>query len=173
MFIKLFSVWWIIDALHWHLRHCCKGSNQYGACVCTCRNTRSRWCMRTMLFLPWPCQKVPGGGRKRPHQSNPLGANWTWCYVVMTQHQQSSTHGAETIRTESSNHDKINGMVSALGGVGWWHCKFLWGTQKKLMLLAMAESRWEIGWFGVNFCTQTSTKIPLESSDQGLSIDVI
>jgi hypothetical protein len=41
------------------------------------------------------------------------------------------------------------------------------------MLLAMAGSRWEIGWFGVNFGAQTSTKIPLESSDQGLSIGVI
>jgi hypothetical protein len=40
-------------------------------------------------------------------------------------------------------------------------------------LLAMAGSRWEIGLFGVKFWTQTSTKIPLESSDQELLIGVI
>jgi hypothetical protein len=41
------------------------------------------------------------------------------------------------------------------------------------MLLAIAGSGGENSWFGVEFQTQTSTKIPLESSDQGLSIDVI
>jgi hypothetical protein len=51
--------------------------------------------------------------------------------------------------------------------------KFCEGHRKKLMLLAMAGSRWEIGWFGVNFWTQTTTKIPLENSDQELSIGVI
>jgi hypothetical protein len=35
------------------------------------------------------------------------------------------------------------------------------------VLLAIAGSRWEIGWFGVNSWTQTSTKIPLESSKYG------
>jgi hypothetical protein len=41
------------------------------------------------------------------------------------------------------------------------------------MLLAIAGSRWENVWFEVKFQTQTSTEIPLESSDQGLSIGVI
>jgi hypothetical protein len=64
----------------------------------------------------------------------------------------------------------------------WFQCRagladgavnFHEGHRKKLMLLAMAGSQWEIGWFGANFRTQMSTKIPLESSDQGLLIDVI
>ncbi len=44
---------------------------------------------------------------------------------------------------------------------------------EKLMLRAMAGSQWEVGWFGVNFLTQTSTRILLESSDQGLLISVL
>ncbi len=69
-------------------------------------------------FLPRWRRKVLGGGENGPHQSNLLGANWTWCYVIMTQHHQPTTPGAETIQIESSNHEQINGMVSALGGVG-------------------------------------------------------
>jgi hypothetical protein len=68
-------------------------------------------------FLPWQCQKVLGGGESSPQKSNLLGADWTWCYVVMTQRHQPTAPGAETIQTESSNHAQINGMVSALGGV--------------------------------------------------------
>jgi hypothetical protein len=33
-------------------------------------------------FLPWRRQKVLGGGENSPHQSNLLGADRTWCYVV-------------------------------------------------------------------------------------------
>jgi hypothetical protein len=33
-------------------------------------------------FLPRQCQKVLGEGENSPHQSNLLGANRTWCYVV-------------------------------------------------------------------------------------------
>jgi hypothetical protein len=39
-------------------------------------------------------------------------------YVVMTQRHQPTTPGAETIQTESSNHDLIDGMVLVPGGVG-------------------------------------------------------
>jgi hypothetical protein len=46
-------------------------------------------------------------------------------------------------------------------------------TQQKLMLLAIAGLGGENSWFGVKFQTQTLTKILLESSDQGLSINVI
>jgi hypothetical protein len=41
------------------------------------------------------------------------------------------------------------------------------------MLLAIAGSGGENSWFGVKLQTQMSTKISLESSDQGLSIGVI
>jgi hypothetical protein len=41
------------------------------------------------------------------------------------------------------------------------------------MLLAIAGSGGENSWFGVGFPTQMSAKIPLKSSDQGLSIGVI
>jgi hypothetical protein len=69
-------------------------------------------------FLPWWRQKVLGGDEYSPHQSNLLGANRTWCYVIMTQHHQPTTPGAETIQTESSTHEQIDGMVSAPGKVG-------------------------------------------------------
>jgi hypothetical protein len=123
------------------------------------RATRSRLCTRTMLFLPRRRQKVLGGGEISPPWSNLLGADRTWCYVIMTKRHQPTAPGAETIQTESSNHEQINDMVSAPGGVGWCRCNFLWGTQQKWMLLAMAGSWWENGWFGINFRTQTSTKI--------------
>jgi hypothetical protein len=69
-------------------------------------------------FLPRRCQKVLGGGENSPPQSNILDADWTWCYVVMTQSHQPTTPGAETIPTESSNHKLIDGMVSVPGGAG-------------------------------------------------------
>ncbi len=124
-------------------------------------------------FLPQRRWKVLGGGENSPPQSNLLGADWTWCYVVMTQSHQPTTPSAETIPTESSNHELIDGMVSVLGRVGWWRYELLQRTQQKLMLLSIAGSWGENSWFGVKFQTQTSTKIPLESSDQGLFIDVI
>jgi hypothetical protein len=68
--------------------------------------------------LPRRRQKVLEGGENSPHQFNLLGADRTWCYVVMTQHHQPTTPGDKTIRTDSSNHEQINGMVSAPGRVG-------------------------------------------------------
>jgi hypothetical protein len=85
-----------------------------------------------------------------------------------TQRHQPTTPGTETIPTESSNHELI-----APGGVGWWCCELLQRTYQKLMLLAIAGSGGQNSWFGVKFQTQMSTKIPLESSDQGLFINVI
>ncbi len=69
-------------------------------------------------FLPRRCRKVLGGGENSPPQSNLLGADRTWCYVVMTQSHQPTTAGAETIPSESSNHELIDGMVSVPSGVG-------------------------------------------------------
>jgi hypothetical protein len=69
-------------------------------------------------FLPGRHQKVLGGGENSPPQSNLLGTDPTWCDVVMTQSHQPTTPSAETIPTESSNHELIDGMVSVPGGVG-------------------------------------------------------
>jgi hypothetical protein len=69
-------------------------------------------------FLPWWRRKVLGGGENNPPQSNLLDANRTWCYVVTAQSHQPTTPGAKTIPTESSNHELIDGMVSAPGRVG-------------------------------------------------------
>jgi hypothetical protein len=69
-------------------------------------------------FLPRRHQKVLGGGENSPPQSNHFGADWTWCYVVMTQSHQPTSPGAETIPIESSTHELIDGMVSVPGGVG-------------------------------------------------------
>jgi hypothetical protein len=138
----------------------------------TRHDTRPRRCTWMMFF----CH----GGTKRcleevkivpPHPTflEPVGHG----AMSHTQRHQPTTPSAETIPTKSSNHELIDGMVSAPGGVGWCHCEFLWSTQQKLMLLAIAGSRWENSWFGVKFQTQLSTKIPLESSHQGLFIGVI
>jgi hypothetical protein len=48
----------------------------------THRGTRSRQCMQTTLFLPRRRRKVLREGENSPHQSNPFGTDWTWCYVV-------------------------------------------------------------------------------------------
>ncbi len=56
-------------------------------------------------FLPQRRQKVLGG------QSDMVLCRHTQCH-------QPTTSGTETIPTESSNHELIEGMVSALGGVG-------------------------------------------------------
>jgi hypothetical protein len=69
-------------------------------------------------ILPQRRQKVLGGGENSPHQSNIFGADRTWCYVVMTQCHQPTTPGTETIQTEISNHEQIDGMVSVPGGAG-------------------------------------------------------
>jgi hypothetical protein len=69
-------------------------------------------------FLPRQFRKVLGGGENSPHQSNLFGADRIWCYVVMTQRHQLTIPGAETIQAESSNHEQIDGMVSAPDRVG-------------------------------------------------------
>ncbi len=66
-------------------------------CLCCIhRDTRSRWCMRTMLFLPRQHWKMLGGGENSPHQSNISGADLTWCYVV--------THSTISWNTRHLNH---------------------------------------------------------------------
>ncbi len=139
----------------------------------TRHDTTSKRCMQTMFFCHGGTKRCLEEVKIAPPQSNRLGADRTWCYVVMTQSHQPTTPSAETIPTESSNHELIDGIVSVPGRVGWWCCKLLQRTQQKLMLLAIAGSRGENSWFGVKFQTQTSTKIPLESSDQGIPIGVI
>ncbi len=123
--------------------------------------------------LPRRHQKVPGRGENRPPPIQPFWSRLGMVLCRHTQRQQPTTPGTETIPTESSNHELIDGIVSAPGGVGWWCCELLWRTYQKLMLLAIARSGGQNSWFGVKFQTQTSTKITLESSDQGLSIGVI
>jgi hypothetical protein len=53
---------------------------------------------RHCFFLPQWHQKVLGEGKNGPPQSNLLGANRTWWYIIMTQRHQPTTPGAETIR---------------------------------------------------------------------------
>ncbi len=162
---------------HWHIAltslPLLQGQQPIWRLCCTRCNTRSRWYTQTILFCHGSAERCLEEVKIAPPQFNLLSADWTWCYVVMTQRHQPTLPSTETIWTESSSDEQITGMVSAPGRVGWWCCKFLWGTQQKLMLLAMAGSRWEIGWFGVNIWTQASTKILLESSHQVLLIGVI
>ncbi len=172
MFTRLFSVQCIIDASHWHLCHCCKGSNQYGAWAAPAVTPHQDGACGQCYF----CH---GGAKRCLEEVKIAPINPTFLapirHGVMSSHTAPSANHtrAETIPTESSNHELIEGMVSVPGGVGWWRCEFLWRAQQKLMLLAIAGSQWETSWFEVKFQTQTSTKIPLESSYQGLSIGVI
>ncbi len=71
-----------------------------------------------------------GGGENSSPQSNLLGADRTWRCVIMTQRHQPTTPGTETIQTESSNHEQINGMVSALGGLADGAVNFCEGHSK-------------------------------------------
>jgi hypothetical protein len=135
-------------------------------------DTRPRRCIRAMLF----CH----GGAKRCLEevkiAPPIKPFWSRSGMVLchhTQRHQLTTPGAETIPTESSNHELIDGIVSLPGRVGWWRCELLRRTYQKLMLLAIAGSGGQNSWFMVKFQTQTSTKIPLESSDQRHFIGVI
>jgi hypothetical protein len=86
--------------------------------------------MQTMLFLPQQLQKVLGGGENSPHQSNLLGNNRTWCYVVMTQRHQPTTPGAETIQTESSNLNKLMVWFQRWGGLADGAVNFCEGHRK-------------------------------------------
>ncbi len=131
-------------------------------CLCRIRhNIRSRRCMRTMLFCHSGTKRCLEEVKIAPTNPNFLAPIRHGVICRHTQRHQLTTPGTETIPTESSNHEQIDGMVSAPGGVGWWRCDFLWRTQQKLMLLLIAGSWWENGWFRVKFQTQTSTKIPL------------
>jgi hypothetical protein len=79
----------------------------------------------------------------------------------------------ETISTKGPYHEWINGMVIALVLPNSARYELLGGDGQNLSLAAMPGFWRGNGWFGVNFWTPTSTKIPLESSFQRLSIDVI
>ncbi len=79
----------------------------------------------------------------------------------------------EIIPANGPYHEWINGMVIGLALPNWGRYTFLDGDGKKLSLAAMPVFWRGNGWFGVKFLTPTSTKIPLESSLQRLSIGVI
>jgi hypothetical protein len=64
-------------------------------------------------------------------------------------------------------------MVIALAQPNLGRYEFLGGDGQNLSLAAMPGFWRGNGWFGVNFWPPTSTKIPLESSFQGLFIGVI
>ncbi len=96
----------------------------------TRHNTRSRRCMRTMLFLPRRRRKVLGGSEKSP--TNPTflvpighGVMSSWHNAISQPHPAH-----KTIQTESSTHEQIDGMVSVPSGVGWWRWKFCKGHRK-------------------------------------------
>ncbi len=79
----------------------------------------------------------------------------------------------ETIPRDGPHHEWTNVMVLAfvLSNQGW--CQLFGGDGQKLLLATMPGSWWRNGWFGLKKWTQTSTKIPLESSLQRLPIGVI
>ncbi len=127
---------------------------------CTRRNTRSRRCMRTMLFCHGSAKRWLEEVKITP--TNPT-------FLEPIGHGVTSSHtapsGDHTWRWDHTNREFKPwtnwGYVSAPGGVGWWRCDFLWRTQQNLMLLAIAGSWWENVWFGVKSQPQTPTKIPL------------
>ncbi len=78
----------------------------------------------------------------------------------------------ETIPNDGPHHEWINGMVIALALPNWGWYEFLGGNGQNLLLAAMPGFWRGNGWLGHNNLTQMSTKIPLESSFQRLSICV-
>ncbi len=91
---------------------------------------------------------------------------WQLCMIY-------SKLNIETILTKGPYHEWINGMVIALTLMNWGQYEFLGGDGQNLLLAAIPGFWRGNGWFGVNFWTPTSTKIPLESSFQQLFIGVI
>jgi hypothetical protein len=121
-------------------------------------------------FLPRQRRKVLEGGENSPHQSNLFGADRTWCYVV-THSAISQPHPVlKPYQQRVQTMNKLMVWFQHRAGLADGAVIFLWRTQQTLMLLAIAGSRWENVWFGVKIQTKTSTKIPLKSSEQGLSI---
>ncbi len=92
-----------------------------------------------------------------------------WCQLCTFY----SKVNVETIPTKGPYHEWINGMVTGLALPNWGQYEFLGGDGQKLLLAAMPVFWRGNGWFGVKFLTPTSTKIPLESSLQQLSIGAI
>ncbi len=140
---------------------------------CTRRNTRSRQCMQTMLLCHGGAKRCLEGVKIAP--TNPTflapighGVLSSWHNAISQPHSVLKSYKQ---RVQTMN--KLMVWFQRRAGLADGAVIFCEGHRKKLMLLAMAGSRWEIVSFGVNFWTQTSTKIPLESSDQGLPIGVI
>ncbi len=144
----------------WHLCH-------------TRLNTRSRQGMRMMLFCHSSAKRWLE--EVKIAHANPTflvpighGVMLSWHNAISQPHQVLKPYKQ---RVQTMN--KLMVWFQRQVGLADGAVNFHEGHRKKLMLLAMAGSQWEIGWFGVNFWTQTSTKIPLESSDQGLFIGVM
>ncbi len=78
----------------------------------------------------------------------------------------------ETIPSDGPHYEWINGMVIALALPNWGWYEFLGGYGQHLLLAAMPGFWWGNGWCGHKNWTQMSTRIPLESSFQQLSINV-
>ena len=92
-----------------------------------------------------------------------------WCQLCTI----CSKVNVETIPTKGPYHEWINGMVIGLALPNWGRYEFFGGDDQNLLLAAIPGLWRGNGWFGVDFWTQTSTKIPLESSFQRLSIGAI
>jgi hypothetical protein len=137
-------------------------------CLCrTLRNTTSRQCMRTMFFCHGGAERCLVEVKIAP--TNPTFLAPIGHGVMLSHTAPSANHTRRLNHTNREFKPWTNWRYSfSARRVGWWRCEFLWRTQQKPMLLAIAGSRWETSWFEVEFQTQTSTKIPLESSHQGL-----
>ncbi len=140
---------------------------------CTRRDTRSRRCTRTMLFWHGGAKRCLEGMKIAPPNPTflaPIGHGFmsSWHNAISRPHLVLKPCKQ---RVQTTN--KLMVWFQCRAGLADGAVIFCQVTQQKLMLLAMAGSQWEIGWVGVKFQIQTSTKIPLESSHHGLSIDVI
>ncbi len=142
-------------------------------CLCrTHRNTTSRRCMETMLFCHGSAKRCLEKVKIAPINPTflaPIGHG-----VMLSHTAPSANHTRRLKHTNREFKPWTNWRYGFSAGRGWLMalCIFVEDTAN-LMLLALAGSQWETSRFKVNFQTQTSTKIPLESSHQELSIGVI
>ncbi len=120
---------------------------------CTCSDTRSRRCMRTMFFCHGGAKRCLEEVKIAP--TNPTFLAPIGCGVMSSWHNAISQPypALKPYEQRVQTMNKLMVWFQHRAGLADGTVNFCEGHRKKLMLLAMAGSRWENVWFGVNFWT--------------------